>query len=169
VGAGVREEIYAYGFRNPWRFSFDRTRIAIADVGQDSREEVNLLRTSDAAGVNFGWPEYEGDVLFDPANPGQDPATFPMFTYNHREDGCTAIIGGYVIRDPNLPTLNGRYLYGDLCTGELRSFIPRVAAQRARDDQPVGLVRPWLTSFGRGYHGQIYMTQLDGTVSRLEP
>lgn len=167
VGKAGLDEIFAYGLRNPWRFAFDGNRIAIGDVGQDQHEEVDFLRIADAKGVNFGWPQYEGNAVFDNSRPGPDPATFPMFTYNHNGGRC-AIVGGYVVRDPDVPSLKGRYLYGDLCTGIVRSFVPRVGAQRARGDAATGLTLSSLTSFGIGFEGQIYFAQRSGTVSRLE-
>jgi glucose/arabinose dehydrogenase len=171
VGRPGRNQIFAYGLRNPWRFTFDRTRLAIGDVGQALREEVNMLPLDDARGANFGWPQYEGDVFFDPDRPGPDAPTFPIFTYSHDEGGC-AVIGGYFVRGPRLPELNGRYLYGDTCTGELRSFIPRVGTQEALDDRPTGVVLRGLTSFGRGVGGRIYVTQTSGAggaLWRLDP
>jgi glucose/arabinose dehydrogenase len=165
-----RPQIYAYGLRNPWRFSFDGKRIAIADVGQYSWEEVDMLPVPDARGVNFGWPKYEGDSLYPGNPPGPDPPdppTFPLFTYPH-EGGRCAIIGGYVVRDPSLPDLLGRYIYGDLCTGELRSFIPHVHAQEAVDDEPVGnIAGPEVTTFGEGLAGQIYYAERTGNVYQL--
>lgn len=168
VGTANRNEIYAYGFRNPWRFSFDGRRIAIGDVGQSSREEVNFLTVQDAKGVNFGWPQYEGNIVFDNTRPGPDPAKFPMFVYPHTGGRC-AIVGGYVAHDASLPALAGRYLYGDYCTGQLRSLIPHVVVQKATDVQPVGITAPRLSGFGRGYNGVIYLTQSSGEVSRLAP
>jgi glucose/arabinose dehydrogenase len=168
VGSPGRDEIFAYGFRNPWRFSFDSHRIAIGDVGHARWEEVDLLRTADARGANFGWPEYEGNELFAPGLPGQDPVTFPIHTYSHENGGC-AITGGFIVRDPDLSELAGRYLYGDFCTGELRSFRPKLSTGEAQGDAPVGVVAPQLTSFGEGVGGQIYFAQLSGPVSRLEP
>jgi glucose/arabinose dehydrogenase len=168
LGRDARGEIYAYGFRNPWRFSFDGKNMIIADVGQNSEEEVNFLRTEDVAGANFGWPQFEGNAPFDDDLPGEDPPTFPMFTYDHDNGGC-AIIGGYVVHDPNIPALTGRYLYGDLCTGEVRSFVPRIKGQRARHDAPTGIVLPNLSAFGRGFAGVIYLAQIDGGVWRLVP
>jgi glucose/arabinose dehydrogenase len=168
VGTGFRPEIYAYGFRNPWRFSFDGTRIAIADVGQSTEEEVDFLKVTDAKGVNFGWPQYEGNVVFDNAHPGADPAKFPMFVYPHTGGRC-AIIGGFVMSDPNLPALAGRYLYGDLCDGVIHSFSPNVAKQRARGDAPVGITAPNLSGFGKGFNGVMYFTQTSGEVSRIAP
>jgi len=173
VDRGGRDEIFAYGLRNPWRFSFDGTRIAIADVGQLQQEEVNLLHKQNAAGANFGWPQYEGDLVYDETRPGRDPPTFPIFTYG-RNPYCTAIVGGYVVRDPNLPALLGRYLYGDLCSGDIRSFVPHVNAQEARGDRPTGILLSGLSTFGQGFNGKIYAAQIDfdsssGSVWRLEP
>ena len=167
VGKPGRDEIFAYGFRNPWRFSFDGMRLAIGDVGQSSREEVDLLPTTSASGANFGWPQYEGDVIFDNARPGPAPPTFPVFVYDHSASRC-AIIGGYVMHDPNLPAFAGRYIYGDACTGEIRSFMPNLGhVPPVLNDQPTGLVLPGLTSFGLGPDRQIYAAQSGGAVSRI--
>ena len=129
----ARPEIYAYGLRNPWRFSFDRATgaLAIGDVGQSSFEEVDYVANGQGAGANFGWSAYEGDARFneDQTAPGMVP---PVLTYDH-DRGCS-VTGGYVVRDRALPALYGRYLYGDYCTGELRSFIP--STSEARDDRP---------------------------------
>jgi glucose/arabinose dehydrogenase len=164
-----RPEIYAYGLRNPFRFSFDGGRIAIADVGRSKWEEVDMLPVADVSGVNFGWPKYEGDSLFAHNPPGPDPPdppTFPLFVYPH-DGGRCAIIGGYVVHDPSLPSLLGRYIYGDLCTGELRSFIPHVGAQEAVDDAPVGISGSEITTFGEGLAGQIYYAERTGNVYQL--
>ena len=163
-----RDEVYAYGLRNPWRFAFDGARLIIADVGEEKREEVNFLRTRDVAGVNFGWPEYEGDLLFDDSRPGADPPTFPIFTYDHLDDRC-AIIGGFVVHAQNLPKLSNRFLYGDLCTGEVRSFQARVVTQKVIADRPTGITLTQLSGFGLGASGQIYLAQISGKVYRLVP
>ena len=172
VGRPGRDEIFAYGLRNPWRFAFDGMRLALSDVGQQSLEEVNILTIGDARGANFGWPQYEGDEVFDATRPGPDAPTFPIFTYAHTQDRC-AIIGGFVVRGRRLPSLRGRYIYGDACTGEVRSFVPNVATQDASDDRPIGVAAlPGLSSFGRGLHGRIYLAQTTGTggeVFRLDP
>ena len=166
AGRAGRDEIYAYGLRNPYRFSLDRGLITIGDVGQLEEEEVDIMRIGDAKGVNFGWPEFEGNRSYDPDLPGPGPAVFPMHVYSH-DNGC-AIIGGLIVSDPQLPDLKNRYLYGDFCSGELRSFRPDVAAQEARGDAPLGLTIPGLTSFGAGVDGQIYITNAT-TLFRLEP
>jgi hypothetical protein len=164
----ARGEIYAYGLRNAWRFSFRDTLMIIADVGQRTEEEINFWPTESVAGMNFGWPQYEGDLVFDNTRPGPDPAVFPIFTYPHTDGRC-AIIGGYVVRDPNLPALANRYLYGDLCTGEVRSLLANVKKQRVVDDSPTGVVLPNLSGFGRGYRNQIYLAQITGGVWRMVP
>jgi glucose/arabinose dehydrogenase len=167
VNKAGRDQIYAYGFRNPWRFAFDNQWIAIGDVGQSRQEEVDLLKAANARGVNFGWPQYEGKLVYDSSRAGPGPARFPMFTYDHNNGRC-AIIGGLVAHDPDLPSLSGRYLYGDACNGAIRSFVPNVAAQTVAGDQPTGVVLPGLSSFGRSGGGKIYVAQTSGAVSRLE-
>ena len=163
---GARPEIFAFGLRNPWRFSFDPAAgtILIADVGQDSLEEVNVVPLDRAAGGNFGWSAFEGTERF---NDDQDApeAIAPAFTYG-REGGCS-ITGGYVVDDPALPSLLGRYVYGDFCVGELRSFRP--ATSGAKDDRPLGLSVPQLSSFGLDDAGKVYATSLAGPVYRLDP
>jgi glucose/arabinose dehydrogenase len=163
---GARPEIYVYGARNPWRFSFDRRTgaLLVADVGQSEFEEVDFLPAGEAAGANLGWSAFEGIARFntDQEAPG---AVRPILTYG-RDRGC-AITGGYVVRDPALRSLYGRYLYGDYCEGQLRSLIP--SAGRARDDKPLGLEVPALTSFGEDNAGHIYITSQEGPVYRLDP
>ena len=137
-------------------------------MGQTKREEVNFLPIADARGANFGWPQFEGDIVFDNSRPGPDPATFPMFVYDHNAGRC-AIIGGYVVHNANLPALDRRYIYGDACTGEIRSFFPRVGTQAAVGDRAAGISLPGLSSFGQGFHGRIYTAQINGGVNRLAP
>jgi len=166
--ANQRPEIYAYGFRNPWRFSFDGNRIAIGDVGQSAEEEVDFLHNADAKGVNFGWPQYEGDVVFDNTRPGPTPAKFPMLVYTH-DDGSCAIIGGFVSHDPAIPALDGHYLYGDLCTGIIHGMVPHVPGQTYTANRKIGITAPNLTSFGLGPNGALYFAQTSGEVSRIAP
>jgi glucose/arabinose dehydrogenase len=157
--------IYSYGLRNPWRFSFDSKSgdLWIGDVGQDALEEIDGVR--DGAGANFGWSAFEGTERF---NEDQEAphAVPPVLTYG-RDRGCS-VTGGYVVRDPELTSLYGRYLYGDYCEGELRSFTAR-PEREAKDDRPLGPEIPALSSFGEDTEGNIYATSLDGPVYRIDP
>jgi glucose/arabinose dehydrogenase len=166
VGVFGRDEIYAYGLRNPWRMALSPSFIMIGDVGEDREEEINILRIPAAKGVNFGWPQFEGNLVYDNSKPGPDPAVFPIHTYGHGV-GCS-VTGGHIVTDTQLPALQGRYIYGDFCSGQIRSFLPDVDAQTVSDDSAVGISLPGLRSFGRGRGGQVYVS--DGsTVYRLEP
>jgi glucose/arabinose dehydrogenase len=161
---GARAEVYAYGLRNPWRYSFDPQTgaLLVADVGASAQEEIDYVPAGQLGGANFGWSAFEGT---EPANSDQraSGAIRPILTYG-RGGGCS-ITGGYVVRDPSLPSLTGRYLYGDYCTGEIRSLVP--AASGARGDRPLGLEVPGLSSFGEDAAGHIYATSLAGPVFQL--
>jgi glucose/arabinose dehydrogenase len=158
-----RDEIFARGLRNPWRFSFDRRRIVIGDVGQDRVEEIDYETLARARGANFGWDAFEGNLLVDPPAPGDH--TRPIHTYSHRGGGC-AITGGYVVRGRGMGKLRGRYLYADFCTGRIRSLKPKLG--RARGDRSLGLPRiDSLASFGIDDRRNVYVASLGGGVWRL--
>jgi glucose/arabinose dehydrogenase len=165
----ARPEILAYGLRNPWRFSFDSKTGAlwIGDVGQTSLEEIDLL-DEPGQDANFGWSAFEGTERFnnDEEAPG---AIDPVLTYG-RDEGCS-VTGGYVVRDRELESLYGRYLYADFCQGELRSFDAEATADngQATDDAAVGLQVPSISSFGEDQRGRVYAVSLDGPVFRLVP
>jgi glucose/arabinose dehydrogenase len=165
LGAGALPEICDYGLRNPWRFSFDRSTgsLLIGDVGQDTQEEVDYVPAERVCGNNFGWSAFEGTNRLNQDQTAPN-AVFPILTYSHDDGGCS-VTGGYVVRDRSLPALFGRYVYGDFCVGDLRSFEP--ALPHARDDRPVGLNVPSLSSFGEDNQGHIYVVSLDGPVYRL--
>jgi glucose/arabinose dehydrogenase len=176
--------IWSYGLRNPFRFSFDRLTgdMVIGDVGQDAREEVDWAPSLDpsvvgGAGANYGWNCREGFI----AGPGTDllpgecatatPSfTSPVFDYPHEDPGggaahgC-AIIGGYVVRDPSLGSLYGRYLYGDLCVGELRSLNLN---EPFTSDRSEGIHVEDLNSFGEDSCGRLYAVSGEGEVYRIE-
>ena len=164
---GARDEIYAYGLRNPWRFSFDRATgdLAIGDVGQDQLEEVDFARAGAGRGANYGWRVFEGTrrVIRGERASG---AVRPVLTYPHTAGRCS-ITGGYVVRDPALPALVGQYVYGDFCTGRLRAV--RLRPGSARGDHALGLRVPSLTSFGEDEAGHVYGTSFQGGVFRLDP
>jgi glucose/arabinose dehydrogenase len=172
VGRAGRDEIYAYGLRNPFRFSFDTVtarapRIAIGDVGQNRVEEVDYTTVSAASGANFGWDAFEGFAPYRDVNSGTpDPGGTrkPIFAYPHSRGGCS-IIGGYVVADRGLPSLYGRYLYSDYCDGALRSLVPHLS--RATGDRKLGLSVQEPGSFGVDSRGHVYVTSLAGPVYRL--
>ena len=167
---GAYTPIWSLGLRNPFRFSFDSggAGMLIGDVGQNRREEVDFgAAPALGRGANYGWNCFEAGLpgeKADDANCGGPSSafTFPIFEYQHGP-GC-AIIGGYVVRDPSLGSLYGRYLYGDLCTGELRSFE---LGNPAATDRSEGLAVPELNSFGEDSCGRIYTASAAGVVSRL--
>lgn len=174
VGRPGRDEIYSYGLRNPFRFSFDTTtakqpRIAIADVGQDRFEELDYTTVAAAAGANFGWDAFEGFHRYEDDNSGTpDPggAVKPIMAYSHNRDGSScSIIGGYVVGPGGPPSLRGRYLYADLCSGVLRSLAPHL--RRASDDRETGLTVAAPTSFGEDDRGRIYVCSQEGPVFRI--
>jgi glucose/arabinose dehydrogenase len=160
-------EIYALGLRNPWRYSFDRETgdLWIGDVGQNDLEEIDGVSRADAEGANFGWSAFEGTERFN-ADQEAPNAIEPVLVYG-RDGGCS-VTGGFVVRDPELRSLYGRYLYGDYCAGELRSFTARPGAE-ATDDTALGQRVPGLSSFGEDAAGHIYATSLEGPVYRLDP
>jgi len=173
VGRPGRDEIYSYGLRNPFRFSFDtvtskRPRIAIADVGQNRIEEFDYTTVGAAAGANFGWDAFEGFSPYTEENSGtRDPGgtTKPIFAYSHSRGGSCTIIGGYVVADPRLRGLRGRYVYADLCEGELRSLVPHL--HRASGDRKLGLSVESPSSFGEDTAHHVYVCSLSGPVYRL--
>ncbi len=165
--------IYSLGLRNPYRFSFDLTtdpaqpRIAIGDVGQDRFEEIDYLTLAAADGANFGWNDFEGFAAFPGAHPPTaSPTVKPIKAYGHSGGACS-IIGGYVVRDARVPSLLHRYVYGDFCTGRIRSLIPDPSG--ARRDRRTGVRVRDLSSFGEGAGGALYATSLDGPVYRFVP
>jgi glucose/arabinose dehydrogenase len=172
VGRAGRDEIYSYGLRNPFRFSFDTThgqpRIAIGDVGQDRFEELDYLTVGRASGANFGWDAFEGFGKYGGGTPDPGGTVKPIFAYGRSRGGssCT-IIGGYVVRDPSLRGLRGRYVYADLCEGQLRSLVPHL--KRASGDRKLGLRVETPSSFGEDQQGRLYVTSLEGPVYRLVP
>ncbi|HXA18830.1 MAG TPA: PQQ-dependent sugar dehydrogenase [Thermoanaerobaculia bacterium] len=122
VGHGnARNEIWAYGLRNPWRFSFDRSTgdLWIGDVGQDLYEEVDLQPATSIGGENYGWRKMEGFHCYNPSTNCTDPSfTMPILEYSHAQGACS-ITGGYRYRGTQIPSLQGAYLYGDYCTGTI--------------------------------------------------
>ncbi len=162
---GARGEIWAYGLRNPWRFSFDRgsPTLWIGDVGQDEWEEIDVAGAH-AGGLDYGWNLREGLHPFRDAGGAHAPLTEPVLEYGH-DAGCS-VIGGYVYRGAAIPELRGTYFFSDWCAGWLRSF-------RLRDGR-VAEPREWrvgrlgrVTSFGEDAAGELYLTTSEGRLLEL--
>ena len=171
-GAPINPTVWSLGLRNPFRFSFDRQTgdLWIGDVGQDEKEEVDFAASPGRGeAANFGWNCYEGSVkgpFDDPQCAGSSPSdfVFPVFEYENPPDGCAAVIGGYVARGPGLGDLFGRYVYGDLCVGDVRSFLP---AAPGLTDRYEGVHIGSLNSFGEDSCGRLYAVSGDGPLYRL--
>jgi glucose/arabinose dehydrogenase len=169
--SGARPEIYAYGLRNPYRFSFDRSRgsLIIGDVGQDSVEEISFVPgrsggRQPAGGYNFGWDVFEGRSRYEGGSaPGYVP---PVITHSHSGSNFCSITGGYVIRDRSLRGTRffGRYVYGDYCDGRLR--IARLHRPRSAS-KLTGLRVSSLASFGEDGRGRVYAVSLNGPIYRI--
>jgi glucose/arabinose dehydrogenase len=169
VGTGGADEIWSYGLRNPWRFSFDRLTgaLTIGDVGQGSWEEIDYdPGPGPGRDDNFGWNCREGMHDFSTAPPCDDPPAFtePVFEYANDSSTC-AITGGYVVRDLGLGDLYARYVYADYCAGELRSL--NLGLPTADDDRSEGLSVPFVTSFGEDADCRLYVVSQNGPVYRL--
>lgn len=160
-----RGEIWAFGLRNPWRYAFDRVTnlLYIADVGQNAREEVNVVTTG-AAGLNYGWNITEGTLCY-PADPCTvQGITLPIVEYAHSE-GCS-ITGGYVYRGTQIPEIAGHYFYSDFCAGWLKSFRFNngvATEQRSWGVPNVGNI----TSFGEDSAGELYLLAASGSIYRI--
>lgn len=158
---GANPEIWAYGLRNPWRYSFDRLNgdLTIGDVGQDAYEEIDYrpVALSWGQGTNFGWSCYEGRHTYNTdgnCNPPPANAIPPVFEYPHTNGRCS-ITGGYVVRDPELTTLTGQYVYGDLCDGSIHAQMLQIPDSIG--DAATGLTVSSLVSFGEDGCGHLYV------------
>jgi glucose/arabinose dehydrogenase len=155
VKGGGLPEIWAYGLRNPWRFSFDRLNgnMFIADVGQDAWEEVDFVPVGMPGGMNFGWSYYEGMHPYKGQPPVNEPFVWPVSEYSH-SDGCS-VTGGYVYRGPALPEWQGVYFYGDYCSGNIWALI-----HPGGNDQQAKILfttKAKVTTFGMDEAGEIYL------------
>jgi glucose/arabinose dehydrogenase len=156
--AGGRREIYALGFRNPWRFSFDREtgELYAGDVGQGTVEEIDIV----TRGGNYGWRVMEGNRCFQPATGcNRRGLTLPIATYTHGGGRCS-ITGGYVYRARAVPTLAGTYVYADYCTGEI--FGRRTGQSTVLLDTDLNIA-----SLGESEAGELFVVGLEGTIHRI--
>jgi glucose/arabinose dehydrogenase len=163
----ARWQLVAYGLRNPWRFSFDRTTndLYIGDVGQGDREEIDYLRRGFTAPVNFGWNHWEGKRIYDSSTRLLTRGRYvpPVVDYSH-DEGCS-VTGGYVYRGKAVKAAVGRYFYGDYCSGTIWSL--KIAGGRATQVRKEPFRLEGLSSFGEDAGGELYATSLNGGLYRL--
>lgn len=188
---GARPEIWAYGLRNPWRFSFDRLTgdLFIGDVGQDAWEEIDVLPAGSTAGVNFGWRIMEGNHCYNPpADCQTEGLTRPVWEYSNDANymrtlmgmsqsgvaGCS-VTGGYVYRGKSMPELGGAYFFSDYCSGNIWSF--ELSGGRATNfkDRTLevnlagGRFTTFVSSFGEDAAGELYVVDYNGGLYKLIP
>ena len=168
VSGGGRAEIFLFGLRNPWRFSFDRATgdLWIADVGQGDVEEVDRVPAG-SGGANLGWPALEGTRPYD-GTPAPPDALAPVYEYTHA-DGVS-VTGGFVYRGTRLPALTGAYVFGDLLTARLWALgVDGDGEVTGRVDLGVGVPDGTLVSFAEDADGELYVISIAGSVLRLDP
>ena len=164
--AGAREEIWAYGLRNPWRFSFDRSTgdLYIADVGQNAYEEINFQPASSQGGENYGWNVMEGMHCFIPADCDTGGLTLPVAEYAHGAGDCS-VTGGFVYRGERYPELQGIYVYGDFCSGRIWGLRQ---ADDAWENELLLESGLQISAFGEDEDGELYVADYGGAVHRIE-
>jgi glucose/arabinose dehydrogenase len=166
LGSGARREIWAYGLRNPWRFSFDRATgdLYIADVGQNAWEEIDFQPASSTGGVNYGWPVWEGNHRYR-SGVALAGDTRPIAEYGHVNGACS-VTGGYVYRGAKIPALSGFYIFGDYCNGHLWTLVKFGGVWRLSSLRDTSYV---ISSFGEDSAGELYLVDLNGAVYRFDP
>ncbi|MGA9531410.1 MAG: PQQ-dependent sugar dehydrogenase [Anaerolineales bacterium] len=161
---GARPEIWDYGLRNPWRFTFDRATgdLYIADVGQNQWEEINFEAAGSGGGVNYGWNRWEGMHAYQGDGEG---TTLPVAEYSHSQ-GCS-VTGGVVLRDPALPAWNGVYLYADYCSGAIWGLVRDLNGEWLNDR--LYTLDANITAFGTDANGSVFLADRGGTIYQLQP
>jgi glucose/arabinose dehydrogenase len=168
--AGAKPEIWSYGLRNPWRFSFDTAThdLWIGDVGQDKFEEIDRATVAGSAGgrgLNFGWRQMEGRHCYDPPTGCNTSGKFwPVAEYSHSE-GC-AVTGGYVYRGRAVPALYGRYVFGDFCSGTIWT-VPKGGTSPMTKTLLMDTSFS-ISSFGQDAGGELYLVDRGGTIYRFD-
>ena len=163
---GSRWQVYGYGLRNPWRFSFDRANgdLYIGDVGEGAWEEIDYRPRSATGLANYGWSAYEGLTTYKPSRLNSAGTLVrPLQVYSHVGGNCS-VTGGYVYRG-RVPSARGRYFYGDYCSGIVWSL--RVSGGRALDNRREAFRIGALSSFGQGANGDLYAVSFDGKLYKL--
>jgi glucose/arabinose dehydrogenase len=167
ANGGGQPEIWAYGLRNPWRFTWDRetSDLWIADVGQNEWEEIDFVAGGRAAGLNFGWNRLEGNHEFSGDPPSN--AVPPIFEYPLGSGGTCAAIGGYVYRGSKIPELTGAYLYTDYCASSIRAIVQE--GGRVTDQRELGVSGNQVTAFGEDQNGELYILSQGDGLQRIDP
>jgi glucose/arabinose dehydrogenase len=162
---GAKPEIWAYGLRNPWRFSFDSQSgdLFMGDVGQNQWEEVNRQPAASKGGENYGWKVYEGNSPYRPGVVGIPGTTFPIAVYATSNPNCS-VTGGYVYRGPGLAHLQGVYVFGDYCSGHVFA-LKSESSQWVMSTLMKSAKR--ISSFGQGPAGELYLVDHEGTIQQL--
>jgi len=162
----ARQEIWAMGLRNPWRYAFDKSigRLYVADVGQDAVEEVNVV-TATRAGVNYGWNVLEGSTCYNAPSCSKSGFEIPVLEYSHANGQCS-VTGGFVYRGTAIPEIAGAYFYADYCAGWVKSFTYDNGAASNQKDWNLGNVGS-ITSFGEDSAGELYLTSANGRVYKF--
>lgn len=163
--ADARPEIWAYGLRNPWRFSFDRSTgdFYVADVGQNQWEEINFQSSKSTGGENYGWRTMEGKHCFEADTCDQNGLVLPIFDYDHGQ-GCS-VTGGYVYRGQQYPPLTGNYFLTDYCTGTIWRLFQQSNEWQADMVLETDLV---ISTFGEDVNGELYVVNYwNGSIFRL--
>jgi len=166
TGVGGRPEIWAYGLRNPWRFSFDRENgdLWIGDVGQNEWEEIDLQTATSIGGQNYGWRHMEGTHCFNPFSNCQTPAlVLPVAEYSHA-DGCS-VTGGYRYRGSSFRRMQGLYFYGDYCSGTIWMLSQQPNGSFA--SREVLSTNLSISSFGEDANGELYVADLAGAIYQV--
>lgn len=173
TSGGALPEIWSYGLRNPWRWSFDACTgdMYIGDVGQNAIEEIDVEPKGKGSGTNWGWRQMEGSACYQPSS-GCDKSgkELPVAEYSH-SDGCS-VTGGYVYRGKKIPALRGTYLYADYCSSRFWSFQYSGGAANAKAEITSDITsagKPGqISSFGQDAVGELYVTDFDGKVWRID-
>ncbi len=162
-----RPELWNYGLRNPWRWSFDRQTgdLYIGDVGQGALEEIDVQPAGSSGGENYGWNKMEGKSCYGGSGCSQTGLTLPVLDYDHGE-GCS-VTGGYVYRGSAVPAIRGRYFYSDYCTGFLRSFRWTGAGIAEQKRWSSLSLNGNVTSFGEDGRGELYLLTAGGEIYRF--
>lgn len=170
AGGGGAPEVWGYGLRNPWRFSFDPLDGTwyVADVGQNQYEEVHVVSAAEAPGANYGWNIMEGLHCYNSDPCDQSGLLLPVVEYSHQQGGCS-VTGGYVYRGERFEALAGNYFFGDYCSGTIWALRQDEEGTWSTGSGALVTVDGQITSFGLDAAGEVYVVTREGGILRIEP